>query len=185
MQKFIVLSVLSFLYASFAGAELNFPTTADEIVQALPKPAQTQLPACPPALPDCEIKGFESKGIAKIAEDAPKVAAIIHFSSNSAQISRDSHALLGEYVKALNTGLQDAVLLIGGHSDNEGSEQYNQHLSLKRAEAVKQFLVQQGVTGNRLRCVGFGKTQPLRGTLTDQTDEDRRVNRRVEFVRTD
>ncbi len=185
MQKFIVLSVLSFLYASFAGAELNFPTTTDEIVQALPKPAQTWLPACPPALPDCEIKGLESKGIAEIAEDAPKVGAIIHFASGSAQISQDSHALLGEYVKALNTDLQDAVLLISGHTDNEGNEEYNQRLSLERAKAVRQFLVQQGVTGNRLRCVGFGKIQPLRGTLTDQTKEEQQANRRVEFVRTD
>jgi len=169
-----------------APPPLTFPETATEIIRALPKPQHTLLPACPPAIPDCEIKGLEEKGILKIATDAPKVGALIQFEYDSVTIRPDSHGLLAQYADALTTGLQNAVLLIAGHTDYKGTEEYNQTLSQQRAEAVKQFLVEtHGIKAHQLRCVGFGESQPLRGTRAMQTDEDRSWNRRVEFIRTD
>jgi outer membrane protein OmpA-like peptidoglycan-associated protein len=66
---------------------------------------------------------------------------------------------------------------INGHTDNKGKEEYNQALSLKRANAIKLFLVSNGVT-NHIDTSGFGDSQP---TFPNITDENRSKNRRVEI----
>ncbi len=69
---------------------------------------------------------------------------------------------------------------IEGHTDNIGTEKYNQGLSERRAAAVKEYLLKQGVTdGARLRTVGHGESQPI---ATNSTEEGRFKNRRVEIL---
>jgi outer membrane protein OmpA-like peptidoglycan-associated protein len=68
---------------------------------------------------------------------------------------------------------------IQGHTDNQGDALKNYELSLERVKSVKHFLVKKGIEESRLKEIGFGGTKPLVGF---GTDEERKVNRRVEFV---
>jgi len=154
---------------SIAGADMpSFPSTASEIEQALATP---------------KYRSF-GKGLGSIVNDPaelqnlPKTA--IHFDSNSNRMRPDYYPLLNEYVKALKGGLSNAVLVIAGHTDNIGSEVYNQNLSRRRAQAVKDYLVRQGIAADRLIVRGFGKTQPI---ASNETEDGRAQNRRVEFIR--
>jgi len=70
-------------------------------------------------------------------------------------------------------------LQIEGHTDSVGGDEYNQNLSEKRAGAVRDYLVQQGITANSIEARGFGKTQPI---ASNDTPEGRQQNRRVELV---
>ncbi len=70
-------------------------------------------------------------------------------------------------------------LQVEGHTDSVGSDEFNQQLSERRAGSVRDFLVQQGVTGAAVSSRGFGKTQPV---ATNDTPEGRQRTRRVELV---
>jgi outer membrane protein OmpA-like peptidoglycan-associated protein len=68
---------------------------------------------------------------------------------------------------------------ISGHTDNVGSDKVNNELSLKRANAVRDYLIGKGVEANRMTAKGYGKTQPL---VPNTSDEGRKKNRRVDFT---
>ncbi len=71
---------------------------------------------------------------------------------------------------------------IQGHTDSRGSESYNQSLSISRAQAVKQHLVNNGIAPSRLTTKGFGESQPV---ASNETEAGRAHNRRVVYKRTD
>lgn len=79
-----------------------------------------------------------------------------------------------DYFKSLPT----VLLVIEGHTDNVGNKKSNQLLSEKRALAVKNYLVERGVSADRIKTVGFGPTLPI---ATNDTDDGRKQNRRVEL----
>ena len=70
-------------------------------------------------------------------------------------------------------------LEVEGHTDAVGSDDYNQKLSENRAQAVRDYLIQQGIPDNAIVSRGLGKTQPV---ATNDTPEGRQQNRRVELV---
>jgi outer membrane protein OmpA-like peptidoglycan-associated protein len=70
-------------------------------------------------------------------------------------------------------------VLIEGHTDNTGSAAYNQDLSQRRAEAVRQFLIQQGISPGRLIARGYGEAYPV---TSNSNPAGRQQNRRVEIV---
>ena len=70
-------------------------------------------------------------------------------------------------------------LQIEGHTDSVGTDEYNQTLSEKRAGAVRDYLVQQGIAADSIEARGLGKTQPI---ASNDTPEGRQQNRRVELV---
>ncbi len=70
-------------------------------------------------------------------------------------------------------------LSVEGHTDSIGSDDYNQQLSEKRAEAVRDYLIQQGISADSVVASGFGKTAPV---ASNETPEGRQQNRRVELV---
>jgi outer membrane protein OmpA-like peptidoglycan-associated protein len=70
-------------------------------------------------------------------------------------------------------------LQIEGHTDSVGGDQFNQQLSERRADSVRDFLIAQGVAGSAVTARGFGKTQPV---AANDTTEGRQKNRRVELV---
>jgi OOP family OmpA-OmpF porin len=79
-----------------------------------------------------------------------------------------------EYMKK-NPGLKIGIL---GHTDNTGTADYNMQLSIKRAEAVYLYLVQHGISPDRLTYQGLGQTEPA---FPNDTEENRSKNRRIEF----
>jgi outer membrane protein OmpA-like peptidoglycan-associated protein len=111
----------------------------------------------------------------------PKAGALINFDYDSAKINSVSLPLLDEFGKALKNNLPDVVILIAGHADSRGSHDYNQTLSEQRAKAVVEYLkTSHGISPNKLLSKGFGETQPI---IDNDTEENRSLNRRVEFVR--
>ena len=84
----------------------------------------------------------------------------IQFETGSNRIRSASRVILGEVIAIMkeNPAYQ---LNIGGHTDSIGSSDSNQRLSQKRADAVKKYLTDRGVEGNRVSSVGYGESQPI------------------------
>ena len=101
----------------------------------------------------------------------------INFAFNKYNITPESAHILDKAVQAL----KDAPMLhvrVEGNTDSIGTEQYNLKLSQKRAEAVVNYLVDQGIDLSRLEPVGYGESNPV---ASNDTPEGRYKNRRVEF----
>lgn len=73
----------------------------------------------------------------------------------------------------------ETEVLIVGHTDSRGSDEYNMGLSLRRAEAAANILASQGVPRDRIRTAGRGESEPI---ASNETDEGRQLNRRVEVA---
>ncbi|GAB4414808.1 MAG: hypothetical protein OHK0039_22920 [Bacteroidia bacterium] len=102
----------------------------------------------------------------------------IEFQVSQAVISTGSQDyLLAELVPILKAN-PEIRLYITGHTDSAGDDTYNLELSKRRADAIVEFLVQQGVDRRRLTSDGFGESKPI---ASNQTPEGRKLNRRVEF----
>ena len=70
-------------------------------------------------------------------------------------------------------------LIVEGHTDSQGSESYNQGLSQRRADTVRNYIVQQGYPADRIRAVGMGEGNPI---ANNASPEGRSNNRRVEII---
>lgn len=101
----------------------------------------------------------------------------ITFATNSASISQGFFPVLNDVAKVLNQ-YEKTTLVIEGHTDNTGGFDYNQTLSLNRANAVRNYLLGNGVDQRRLTTMGFGPTQPV---ADNNTVDGRQLNRRVEL----
>jgi outer membrane protein OmpA-like peptidoglycan-associated protein len=101
----------------------------------------------------------------------------INFEFNKATLTEDSEGILWRAYHAMvaNPGVR---VVITGHTDNVGSQKFNQDLSLKRSQAVRNWLVKKGITSNRMRTVGRGQNEPV---ASNETEEGRAENRRIEF----
>ena len=101
----------------------------------------------------------------------------IYFDTDKATLKDESTAVL-EQVLALLEARPQLQLIVGGHTDAEGSEAHNLTLSGRRAEAVVAWLVEHGVDASRLRAEGHGESRPV---ANNETGEGRALNRRVEL----
>jgi len=122
-----------------------------------------------------EKSTFDISGIEK--NRAVRLNNII-FEFDSAILKDSSYTelnLLLSFLKAHPT----VKIAIQGHTDNYGATPYNLKLSESRAKAVYDFLLEKGVAAERLSYAGFGESQPV---LSNETDEGRSQNRRVEFL---
>jgi outer membrane protein OmpA-like peptidoglycan-associated protein/uncharacterized protein YidB (DUF937 family) len=104
--------------------------------------------------------------------------SIINFPSGSAEIPPMSMALLRDAAGPLKQLSAGTVIEIGGHTDNTGDANANLQLSQRRAEAVRNALVQAGVKPDMLVAKGYGSTRQV---ASDDTAEGRFQNRRIEY----
>ena len=120
----------------------------------------------------------ESHSLENSASESNILSVPIRFAINSAVIPHQYRQHLNAIGEALNAPEANGVrLAITGHTDTSGSAEYNETLSMKRSQAVVQYLVQaRGVDRSRLFADGVGETSPLPGVLP--TDAR---NRRVDF----
>jgi len=118
----------------------------------------------------------ERARVATIALERPSIDLEINFDYNSASISRKAMAAVAELGKALSSPeLKGSVVLLAGHTDGTGADEYNQGLSERRAEAIKRHLVEKfGLKPENLVAAGYGKAQ-LKNTSNPFADENRRV----------
>jgi outer membrane protein OmpA-like peptidoglycan-associated protein len=101
----------------------------------------------------------------------------IEFETDSAVITPWSYHVLGLAAKTLSEYPSVSVEIIG-HTDSTGSEIHNLELSLRRAESVRDYLVESGVARDRLTVTAAGESEPI---STNDTYEGRARNRRIEF----
>lgn len=101
----------------------------------------------------------------------------ILFATDESEILQQSYNELFR-LKAMLEENPGMTIELRGHTDSQGSLEYNQRLSEARAKAVTDFLINQGIDKRRLSWKGFGKTQPV---SDNDTAEGRRKNRRVEY----
>lgn len=104
----------------------------------------------------------------------------VTFATNSAQITPAFYATLDQVSQTI-IDYPQTVVQIAGHTDSTGTEAYNQQLSEQRAAAVAQYLVGRGVASTRVTTVGYGEMRPV---ASNDTEDGRRQNRRVEIVLT-
>jgi len=102
----------------------------------------------------------------------------ILFDIDKTYLKPDAQNSLKQLAVSLENNPQTNILVVG-HTDSTGTEAHNMDLSIRRAGAVKSFLVQQGVDGARLTTQGKGETEPI---ASNSTVEGRAQNRRVEIV---
>jgi len=98
------------------------------------------------------------------------------FAVNSSTLRSGLYNELDRVAQIL-TAYPQTTILVAGHTDSTGSEEYNMTLSQKRADSVKNALVQRGVAAQRINAVGYGESQPVGD---NETEFGRQQNRRVE-----
>ncbi len=102
----------------------------------------------------------------------------VEFATNSSTILPRSYPILDEVVRLLKANADIKKVSVEGHTDSRGSRELNQRLSQARADSVMRYLTEHGIAGARLEAHGYGPDKPID---TNDTDEGRQKNRRVEF----
>ncbi|MHA8050353.1 OmpA family protein [Aquirufa sp. ROCK-SH2] len=115
--------------------------------------------------------------MAPIAKGSSVTINNLFFELNKATLQPESEPELKRIVSVLKENMSLAIE-ISGHTDNTGSDEINQKLSLDRADAVKTYLLGAGIKPERIKTKGYGKTKPK---ASNDTDEGRSINRRVEI----
>jgi outer membrane protein OmpA-like peptidoglycan-associated protein len=151
-------------FDSFFGAPAPdpVPSTRQDVFQPEPPaPAPTPVLSGPPPM---EIRG------------TVVLHGVSFFDTESAELAQESHGVLDGVYNTL-VFYPNLRIEIAGHTDNQGSEDFNRTLSLNRARAVMNYLVDRGIDRGRLRARGYGMERPID---TNDTESGRANNRRVE-----
>jgi OmpA-OmpF porin, OOP family len=138
------------------------PAPAPAVAAPAPAPAQAAKPAPAPQPP---------------AATKVTYAADAFFDFDKAVLKPEGKAKLDDLVQKVK-GINLEVIIAVGHTDSIGTVKYNQRLSVRRAEAVKAYLVSKGIEKNRVYTEGKGESQPV---ADNKTAEGRAKNRRVEI----
>lgn len=88
------------------------------------------------------------------------IGNLVHFSVDQSTLSSEAQGILAGQAQWLNQH-PSATAVIEGHADEQGTREYNIALGARRASAVQQYLISQGVNGSRLQTVSYGKERPL------------------------
>jgi outer membrane protein OmpA-like peptidoglycan-associated protein len=102
----------------------------------------------------------------------------INFDTNKFKVLPESEWIL-EKARVSMVAHPDATIVISGHTDSVGSDEDNRTLSQKRAQAVKDWLVDKGISADRMKVVGKGELEPM---ATNETEDGKAQNRRIEFL---
>jgi OOP family OmpA-OmpF porin len=170
----------AFVAAAFAAAcatTEDKPAPKPEPVPApRPAPAPEVKPAPPPPPPPSQPA---PKPAAKPKPVAEKVtfAADVLFDFDKSVIKPEGRSKLDDLAAKVK-GINLEVVIAIGHADSIGSDEYNQRLSMRRAESVKAYMVSRGVEPNRVYTEGKGEKQPV---ASNRTTDGRAKNRRTEI----
>jgi OOP family OmpA-OmpF porin len=140
------------------------PPRPAPVVAPPPPPAPTPPPPPPPPAP-------------KPVAEKVTMAADAHFDFDKSVLKPEGKAKLDDLVGKLKAVNLEVVIAVG-HTDSIGSDAYNKKLSLRRADAIKAYLVSKGIEANRIYTEGKGESQPV---ADNKTKEGRAKNRRVEI----
>jgi outer membrane protein OmpA-like peptidoglycan-associated protein len=168
--------------------------STDQIIKALTPAPTTRSLAAPgqPSVSDSDRAFIESlrhrtrsltvdedDHVAELAKNSGKIDLDIYFDFNSAAITPKAEPQLNQLGDALRTAeLEKSVIVLSGHTDAKGSDDYNQKLSERRAEAVKNYLVEKlKLSPDNLTTAGYGRRD-----LKNKDNPLAAENRRVQIV---
>ncbi len=123
--------------------------------------------------------GCPDRGPVSVGEGVIVTLKKIHFEYNSAVIKKQSFDILHAVAMTIDTNPGIQLIEVQGHTDERGSRMYNQDLSQRRAEAVVEFLTNDGVAAKRLIAIGYGEDEPK---MQGHNEQAWAANRRVEFI---
>ncbi|MBC7395330.1 OOP family OmpA-OmpF porin [Variovorax sp. GrIS 2.14] len=135
------------------------------------------VPAAPPVAGVVPAAPGAAPAPPAVAASKVTFAADAFFDFDKSVLKPEGRAKLTDLVSKIR-GVNLEVIIAVGHTDSIGTVPYNQRLSVRRAEAVKAFLVSQGIERNRVYTEGKGESQPV---ADNKTKEGRAKNRRVEI----
>ena len=142
-----------------------------------PAPAPEPKPAPPPPAPTPAPEAPKPAPKPKPVAEKVTFAADVLFDFDKAVVKPEGKSKLDDLTNKVK-GINLEVVIAIGHADTIGSAAYNQRLSLRRAEAIKAYLVSKGIEANRIYTEGKGEKQPV---ADNKTREGRAKNRRVEI----
>jgi OOP family OmpA-OmpF porin len=170
----------------FGGKDAPPPAPPPAAAPPPPPPA-----AAPPPNPDLDGDGVpnerdkcpNTRPGAVVDLDGCEVEKVIplngvHFDFDKSTLRPEAFVILDRAVDLLRTQ-ERVVVEVAGHTDSVGSEQYNQSLSERRADAVRDYLAGKGIKATRLSARGYGEVQPV---ASNDSVEGRQANRRVELI---
>jgi outer membrane protein OmpA-like peptidoglycan-associated protein len=137
-----------------------------------------RLDNCPDEPGSVDNSGCKKQQLVKISTGKLEILEKVYFQTNRAVLRSRSFGVLRNVAAVLQSHPEINQVQVEGHTDDKGNDEKNLTLSQKRAEAVVEFLVEQGIAPERLVPLGFGETQPID---TNDTAAGRQKNRRVEF----
>ena len=166
---------------------------------APPVPMPARVPVEPPVeVPEVEVPEVEVPEVEEVTpaiepEEPPAEVAVeeppvempdfmeqgeVHFSFDSTGLSKEAKQVLASVVQYLVEN-PEVEVVVRGHTDSTGPVAYNLKLGKKRAQSVKDYLVAQGIDGERLKVESRGESEPI---STNFTEAGRKLNRRVEIA---
>jgi OmpA-OmpF porin, OOP family len=143
------------------------------------KEAGVEVTGGAPLTADFSLSVKPKRSLVKITKKEIVISKQVHFATNAATILPDSQQLLDSIVDVLLANPNIKKIEIGGHTDNRGKAEANLALSQARADAVKEYLLKNGVGADRLDAKGYGQTKPKGSNITAG---GRACNLRVEFL---
>lgn len=170
-----------------AGVKVNadgcpLDTDGDGIPDYLDKCPTVPAPGTPDGCPPKAVEPAPQPAPAPVVDTTPRKLVLegVNFSSDSAKLAPESVAILDNAAATLK-GWEDVKVMIevAGHTDSTGSAAYNQKLSERRANTVREYLISKGIEADRLIAKGYGESQPV---ADNKTREGRYKNRRVELI---
>lgn len=163
---------------------------APVVVAALPPPPPPVAPAPVPAESDGDRVLDSDEACDQDPDGCPIGEIVVHndrivldervlFDTDRAHVKTRGREIIGQITALWHDHPEWARMTIEGHADLRGTDEYNQDLSQRRAERVRDVMVKLGITADRLTPVGYGRSRPLD---PGETTEAHAHNRRVEFV---
>jgi outer membrane protein OmpA-like peptidoglycan-associated protein len=123
------------------------------------------------------IRMLDEGGAQQPSQDGPSLSIPVRFGFDSAEIADSARPQLDALAAGIKLLPPGQTVVVEGHTDAVGSDDYNKQLAQRRAATVKRYLVRvHGIDEQRLKDVGLGKQRPIEGTAPNAAE-----NRRVQF----
>ncbi len=154
-----------------AGLETDAPRAP---IRPTPSPPPPPPPPLPPPVSDKHAR-IREQVQAQLKTGEPPVVESLYFVT-----SQDEFAFMDmePFLMAAEYALAGKMLLVEGHTDDRGNDEFNLQLSMKRVQRIQSLMMDMGVPADRISVIGYGETAP---TYDNRTPEGRQKNRRVDF----
>ncbi len=171
--------IVAGLLAGVAGCKFAPVKKSGEPIEPAPPPVAEQ-PASEPAKEKRYVIGEEaSLDVSALSDPAsPLAKRVIYFELDSSQVDEEGRQIIGSHARFLAAHPELSIVL-EGHADERGTREYNLALGERRAKAVRQLMVLQGVDPKQIQVISFGEERPV---ALDHNEAAWRLNRRVEIL---